>query len=175
MARSRRNRRKSAKPVLPKLPKLPSVPRPVINWHALFGLFAFAAILIVGAALGRELLDLPVRQLELEGQLERVTRLEVLAAAKIEAGTGFLTADLDEIRERVGAIDWIDEVTLQRIWPDTLRITFSEHRAAARWAGSRKMFLDESARPSASRTIGAPTTTVGNDRSSTIRRTVTSC
>jgi cell division protein FtsQ len=136
MARARHNRRKQAPRSLPKLPKLPALPRLHINWRALFGLAALASITVVGFALARELVEVPVRQLDIEGSFQRVTKLEILAAAEPALEQGLLTLDLDEIRRRIVAIDWVDTVTLQRVWPDTLKVTYSEHRAAANWGSS---------------------------------------
>lgn len=133
MARMRRNRRKSAKLVLP---RLPSLPRPAVDWQALFAAAAVIALIAVSVALGRELLELPVKKLSIEGSFQRVTKLEILAAADPALDQSLLALDLGAIRQRVAAIDWIDTVTLQRVWPDTLKIAFAEHRAAARWGAS---------------------------------------
>lgn len=130
MARTRRNRLKAPKR---ELPRLPALPRPTINWNAVFAVVSVTAVALVSVALGRELLDLPVRKLDIEGRFQRVTKLEILAAAQPALKESFLTLDLEDIRERVAAIDWVDTVKLQRVWPDTLRISYEEHRAAARW------------------------------------------
>ena len=130
MARSRRNRLKSPKRELPRLPPLP---RPTINFSAIFAVGAVSAVLLISFALGRELLDLPVRTLDIEGRFQRVTKLEILAAAQPALRESFLTLDLEDIRGRVAAIDWVDTVRLRRVWPDTLKISYEEHRAAASW------------------------------------------
>lgn len=130
MIRTRRNRRKPPKRDLPKLPKMP---RPSVNWQALLHTAAVVAVAAVSVALGRELLDLPVRTLDIEGRFQRVTKLEIRAAAEPALEQSFLTLDLGDIHRRIAAIDWVDTVTLQRVWPDTLMISYTEHRAAARW------------------------------------------
>ena len=133
MTRIRRNRRK---PLKRELPSLPSIPRPKINWHALFAAAMVIAMIATSLAIARELLEMPLRTVDVEGSHERVTELEVLAAAGSALAPSFLTLDLEEIRRRVAAIDWVDEVTLQRVWPDKLKISVTEHRAAARWGNS---------------------------------------
>jgi cell division protein FtsQ len=133
MTRSRRNRRKPQKR---ELPKLPAIPRPTINWRAMFGVATVIAMIAASLALARELLEVPLRTVDVEGSHERVTELEVLAAAGDALQAGFLALDLEEIRSRVAAIDWVDEVTLQRVWPDKLTISVTEQRAAARWNDS---------------------------------------
>jgi cell division protein FtsQ len=87
-------------------------------------------------ALGRDLLDLPIQRLEIEGSFQRVTRFEIEAAVAPALDQSFVSADLDEIRGLVAELDWVDSVRLQRDWPGTLRISFSEHRAAAQWGES---------------------------------------
>lgn len=130
MTRARPNRRKPPKR---ELPKLPSIPRPEINWRAWSASLAVLAVLAVSLALARELFELPVKQIEVRGNLQRVTKLEITAAAEAELEPGMLALDLDAIGRRIAEIDWVDSVTVQRVWPDTLRVTYIEHQAAARW------------------------------------------
>jgi cell division protein FtsQ len=129
MKRARRNRRKAPRR---ELPRLPSLPRPRINWRALATLAVVLATGAMSLALGRDLLEFPVKSLEIEGSFQRVSQLEIAAAAEA-LGKGFLSLDLDAIRQRISGLAWVDQVTLRRIWPDTLRISYTEHRAAARW------------------------------------------
>ena len=126
----KRNRLKSPKR---QLPKLPAVTLPQINWRGLASVAAVIAVGLVSLSFGREMVDLPVRKLDIHGRFQRVTELEIAAAAQPALNQSFLTLDLNEIRRRVTAIDWVDSVTLQRLWPDTLRISFEEHQAAASW------------------------------------------
>lgn len=133
MARVRHNRRK---PKQRALPRLPSMPRPTINWRSVFASLAIGAMAVASLALARELLDLPVENIDVANTLQRVTKQEVMAAAAPALEKSFLSADLADIRSRVAAIGWVDTVTLQRVWPDTLRITTTEHLAAARWGAS---------------------------------------
>jgi cell division protein FtsQ len=130
MKRTRPNRRKPPKRELPQLPRLPRV---AINWRAVFACCATATVLALALALGRELLELPVRKLEMAGNFQRVSKLEIAAAAAPALEESFMSVDLDAVRFRIEAIAWIDSVRLRRVWPDTLLVAFTEHRAAARW------------------------------------------
>lgn len=130
MKRTRQNRRKPPKR---ELPKLPAVTLPTINWHAIGMTGVALAVFGLTLALGRELLELPVRQLEIVATRQRVSDLEVTAAARPELDAGLVSLDLRAVREQVSAITWVDTVGLKRVWPDTLRIAITEHRAAARW------------------------------------------
>lgn len=126
MIRGRANRRRAAK-------RTWEAPRIRINWRALSVPPLVIGALLASFALGRSLLDQPVRTLRVTGSFERLTPLQVEAAVADDLKQGFLTVDLDAVRDRVRALDWADKVEVERVWPDTLSIAVTEHRAAARW------------------------------------------
>jgi len=135
MRRFRGNRRKSRPLRLPKLPAL-RLPHIEVDLGRVLGLAA-AALMAVGIyALGRNLLELPVHRLEIAGSFQRVTKLEIEAAAAPALRGSFVGIDLDEVRRQVATIDWVDSVSVERDWPGTIRISYTEHRAAARWGES---------------------------------------
>ena len=81
----------------------------------------------------RELLDRPVGALIVEGTFQRVTAIEVEAAAAEALRGGFLSLDLAGLRARIAALDWVDSVRVTRAWPDVVRVRVTEQQAAARW------------------------------------------
>ena len=93
--------------------------------------FGVAAVWILATVLDR-----PIRAVTLSGDFERVSPLKVEAALGDLEGVGFLSADLDALRERVAELPWVDEVRVQRRWPGELRIVISEQVPAARWRGA---------------------------------------
>ena len=82
------------------------------------------------------LLDRPVSRISIEGSFERVTagRLEGVVRDFLPAGV--LSADLDAMRAALRAIEWIDRVSVERRWPDELRVAVTEQVPAARWGDS---------------------------------------
>jgi cell division protein FtsQ len=133
MKRVRANRRKQPKREWVRVPRLPRIP---VNWRRVFAVTATAGMLALSVPVATEVIDWPVRQLEIEGQFQRVTRQDIVAAVRPTLNRSLFRLDFGDIRERVAAITWVDTVRLQRVWPDTLRITYSEHRATARWGDS---------------------------------------
>jgi cell division protein FtsQ len=120
----RRNRRK---------PAGRQIELPALEWRragrvvgALAALGALALLLGLG-------LDQPLRNVEIDGRFQRVTAVEVQQAAQGALAGGFVSADLDRIRNAVEALAWVDRSRVQRIWPDGLRIEIVEQQAAARW------------------------------------------
>jgi len=93
---------------------------------ALAALAALAALLAAG-------LDQPVRSIVIDGPFQRVTAVEVQQAALGALRGGFVSADLDRVRESVEALTWVDRARVQRLWPDRIRVEIVEQQAAARW------------------------------------------
>jgi len=106
---------------------------PAINWRrmttavAFFGLASFAAYGLILA------LDQPIRIVSIEGRFQRVSPVQVEQAVTGGLEQGFMSVDLDEVRERVEALAWVDQARVQRRWPHGLRIEVTEQVAAARW------------------------------------------
>jgi cell division protein FtsQ len=93
---------------------------------AVAALAALGVLLAVG-------LDQPVRSVVIDGPFQRVAAVEVQQAALGALRGGFVSADLDRLREAVEALTWVDRARVQRLWPDRIRIEVVEQQAAARW------------------------------------------
>lgn len=120
----RRNRRKSTAPKL----RLPSVDlRPL---GAAASLVAAAGMLLWVLAMA---LDRPVLKVEVEGRFQRVAPVEIEQVVARFAPSGFLSIDLDDVREALEDIDWVDSAQVERSWPGGLRVFITEHVPAARW------------------------------------------
>lgn len=100
-----------------------------------------APLLVVGVIVGTyylssNVLDRPIRSIEINGPFQRVTALEIEAAISDELEDGFVSADLSSIQHRIVALPWIDSATVARRWPSRLRITVTEQVPAAIWGDS---------------------------------------
>ncbi len=146
MKRTKVNRRKAVK----RRPKLPTMPTIRIDIRAILLPPAMLAVLAGTFLATQALLDRPVDKLRLEGAFQRVTPIQVEAALAPALGRGFLSSDLGQLRRLVASLDWVDEVEITRVWPDTLAVRVTEHQAAARWGDSGllntrgELFTDES-------------------------------
>jgi len=78
----------------------------------------------------------PIRWLEVEGDLERVTAAQVRAAVADHAVRGFFAVDIERARVAVEALPWVARAAVGRRWPDALVITLEEQRAVARFNDS---------------------------------------
>jgi cell division protein FtsQ len=96
-----------------------------------------AAALLAGATWGiitlRDPATLPIRAVKVEGRFTHVTAQALQQAVADAATGGFLSVDVDAIRRAALSLPWVHSVAVQRVWPDTLRLTVTEQIAVARW------------------------------------------
>lgn len=104
-----------------------------LDWNAIGTTAAVVAGCAVVVLLLIFALDRPVRRVLLEGAFQRVSPPEIESAVAQVAQGGLASIELDRIRERVEAIEWVDNAVVTRVWPDAVRVVINEEVAAARW------------------------------------------
>ena len=79
-----------------------------------------------------------VRKVSVSNELRHIDRgeLERVVAEAIDGN--FFTVDMKAIRDRVRQLAWVDQLTVRRVWPQTLTMQVTEQVPAARW-GSRAL------------------------------------
>ena len=96
---------------------------------------------IVGAVTPFKLVDVTV-----EGR-DYVERSAILTALNVKAGDSLLGIDLQSSRQKLEAIDWVANATVERRLPDTLYVTLKERRAVAIWQnGGEYTLIDRDGR-----------------------------
>ena len=75
-----------------------------------------------------------LRQVVIEGPLERTNPAHLEAVVREELRGTFFTLKLPEARASLQRVPWVKTVALRRQWPDTLRVTVTEHQPLARWS-----------------------------------------
>jgi cell division protein FtsQ len=104
-----------------------------VDWRVVGGSAAVLASCALLALLLTIALDRPVRRVLVEGSFQRVAPPDIEAAVTGAMRGGLADVDLEEVRERVERIDWVDHAVVQRRWPDAIRVVVTEQVAAARW------------------------------------------
>ena len=101
--------------------------RPVLGMS---GAIVAAALILWGAV---TVLDRPIVKVEVGGQFARVAPIQIEEAVAPFRGAGFLSVDLTTLQSSLEKIAWVDRARVERHWPRSVRITITEHVAAARW------------------------------------------
>ncbi|MBN3859289.1 FtsQ-type POTRA domain-containing protein [Neisseriaceae bacterium PsAf] len=73
------------------------------------------------------------------GTLQHVSADEINTLLEpYRSGVNFLSINLNEVKEQFEQKNWIDEVEVDRSWPDTIKIVISEREPLARWKSQEK-------------------------------------
>jgi cell division protein FtsQ len=76
-----------------------------------------------------------LRSIEVVTPLTRATVPSMRAVAASRVAGNFFSLDLDHARAAFEAVPWVRRAQVRRVWPDGLRVSIEEHRAAAIWDG----------------------------------------
>lgn len=85
---------------------------------------------------------LPLKTIQFFGEAPHVSAdsLEKTVTPLAE-NHGFFTIDITLIQQKLLNLPWIETVMVRKIWPDTLRITLTEHKPFAYWGEDSLMTL----------------------------------
>ena len=125
MTRKQARRRKQKKTRQIKLPQFPLKRVSAV-------IFA-VAVVVLSYKFSAEMLDQPITSISIEGPFQRVSALSIEEAISDQLNTGFLSANLKLIQDRVTALPWIDQAAVGRRWPGTIEISVTEQVPAAIW------------------------------------------
>jgi cell division protein FtsQ len=115
------------------------------RWQFWLG-FGFFVSVLVGTGLGLNSLyqvamdanQVPLRRLQVQGELHYVSRDEVRAVLVQQPLGSFFSADVDVIRAQVEQIAWVKRASIRKEWPDLLRVFVVEQQPLAHWNPHRR-------------------------------------
>ncbi len=77
---------------------------------------------------------LPVKAIEIEGSLKRLTKKEIVATAiPLIANKNIATLDLTPLHNELLQLPWVANVSVKKKMPDTVVVSIVEHMATAFW------------------------------------------
>jgi cell division protein FtsQ len=79
----------------------------------------------------------PVRWLEIDGAFERVSAEQIRASLTPVTEGSFFTVDLERIKAAAYRQAWVADATVQKTWPDTVKVTIREFTPMAHWTGGK--------------------------------------
>jgi len=125
MARKRTNRRRTAKQARFELPE--------INWRR--PVYVAALFLVLGLTYQGTLwlMDRPIDAVAVKGAFERVPAVQIESALADHLQQGFLSVNLDTLRQKVEALPWVERAAVRRKWPAQIEVTLFEEQAVACW------------------------------------------
>ncbi|WP_261816650.1 cell division protein FtsQ/DivIB [Vibrio gallicus] len=107
--------------------------------------FSFFIAVVVAIAVGisatvtwmRDGGRLPLSQFVLQGDLEYVHNSDVQHALSniMPLGT-FMTQDVDQLQQAVESLPWVENASVRKQWPNTVKVFVVEHTPIAIWNGN---------------------------------------
>ncbi|MGI9307676.1 MAG: cell division protein FtsQ/DivIB [Gammaproteobacteria bacterium] len=79
------------------------------------------------------LMDRPIDAIVVQGAFERVPAVRVESALVDHLHQGFLSVNLNILRQKVEALPWVERATVRRKWPAQILVSVFEEQAVARW------------------------------------------
>jgi cell division protein FtsQ len=125
MARKQARRRKHGKVRL--------VPVPKLRVGRIIAPCIVVVITIATYHVSGRLLDRPIQSIEISGPFQRVTALQIEEAISDELEAGFLGTDLSRMQALIQGLQWIDQASVARRWPNRIAVAVSEQAPAAVW------------------------------------------
>lgn len=80
---------------------------------------------------------LPINSVQIEGEFRYLKRDDLQRTAMPHVQGGFFSLDLQQVRDALLVLPWVEDATVRRQWPDGLRIRVMEKQPAAWWADGR--------------------------------------
>ncbi len=85
---------------------------------------------------------LPVRMIEVQGELHHHSSQQLRETLVERLNGGFLTADLADLKRAAEELAWVGGASIRRVWPDRLQVRVNEHKPVARWKGDGLVTAD---------------------------------
>lgn len=97
------------------------------------GVFALAVCVVITVGCHHWLAQQQVSRVSIEGNLNYINKADLRQAIEPFLTAGMLNLPIRDIQQRVLTYGWVDSVSLQKRWPDTLYVLVTEQRPVARW------------------------------------------
>ncbi|MEJ1356232.1 MAG: cell division protein FtsQ/DivIB [Candidatus Sedimenticola sp. (ex Thyasira tokunagai)] len=108
------------------------------SWSLALVLFAMMGIGAVwGTTALRDPSVLPLEVVRIDGDFNHLKRSDLEHAIGRVMQGNFFTIDLDAVRDAALSLPWVEQVTVRRIWPGTLKVWVGEQAPLGRWGKQR--------------------------------------
>ena len=91
------------------------------------------AVVIYGGSLIYQQVDKPLTQIMIGGDFNYLQQQELTGLVNNQIDGGFLSVNLSNLSQMLEAHPWVDQVSIRRQWPSTLKVEVLEEVPIARW------------------------------------------
>ena len=116
--------------------QLPRREKPQFVWKKSWNIGLLLALLLVTLiylSRGEEMF--PVNRFEVVGELQHQQQQPIATLLEQFQGQGFFALPIHQLKFELLQLPWVEQASVQRIWPDRLRVSIIEKTPLARWDG----------------------------------------
>lgn len=118
--------------------------QPLKRWNFWFGLLT-CVVTVIGFLIGimqlvevlKDEQQVPLARLNVQGQLTQLSEEDIRQALTATEMGSFFTADVNQLRQRVEQLPWVEKASLRKVWPDRLAVHVTEREPLAYWNNDR--------------------------------------
>lgn len=103
------------------------------TYYELIFAVMFAAFLIWTGFYLLNPATLPIRQVRIEGEFRHLSTAALQELIRPKVTGGFFNIDVSAVRDTLLTEPWVREVSVHRVWPDSLQVFVTEQVAVTRW------------------------------------------
>lgn len=85
----------------------------------------------------------PVVSVRIAGEFRHVDRPALREAVARHLSGGFFRLNVDAVRSAALQVPWVKDVSVRRVWPNSLHVGLIERRAVARWGDEGGLLEDD--------------------------------
>lgn len=107
---------------------------PRLVWNKSWNLALIVLVLMAAVVyLSRSPQAFPVTQFKVAGELQHQQRAPIENLLRGYQGQGFFSLPIHQLKYRLLQLPWVEQASVQRIWPNTVRVRITEKVPFARW------------------------------------------
>lgn len=80
-----------------------------------------------------QLMDHPIEKMSVVGQFSHIDSEQLKKHLSRFVGEGFLSADLDAVKEYIELLPWVYQARVTRVWPSEINVAIEEQVAVSYW------------------------------------------
>lgn len=110
-----------------------------------------------------------IQELKIKGKFRYLEPLDVDSVLRAQELGNFFSVELDVLKAKVEALEWVQSADIRRQWPNSLNVSIVEHQPAMRWGDDKWISTSGSIITLPSNIDGANVITLSGDESQSKR------